>query len=56
MPGKRTDKGKHDEYTGILGYSVNETVSDNGSGPEISGGEFGEFGTSHRCAVDVLCV
>jgi hypothetical protein len=59
VPEKRADEGKHHGHTEVLGYDVNETAADSvgpevRSGPETPGREFGKFGTSHRCGMDVL--
>jgi hypothetical protein len=46
-PEKRTAGGKQYGHTEVLGYAVNETAADSGSGPETPRREFGEFGTSY---------
>jgi hypothetical protein len=45
VPEKRIAEGKQYGHTEVLGYAVNETAANSGSGPETSGRKFSEFGT-----------
>ncbi|GHU56293.1 hypothetical protein AGMMS49975_19330 [Clostridia bacterium] len=47
VPERRTDEGEQYGHTEVLGYTVNETAADSGSGPETPGRKFGKFGTSY---------